>query len=262
MAIVTLTTDLGNTDYYAAALHGTLLRYLRDVTIVDITHQIEPYNILQAAFVLRQAFAHFPEGTIHLALADTYGGSRKQPLIASYRSHWFVAPDNGLLALLWEADEADAVWRTDPDLLPQVQPSLMAQPCVAAVVALALGKPPNSIGSPCTDFVRLSFGLPVLSRDFLRGEVIHVDHFGNCIVNISRHDFERIGNGRPFQIKFKRYDELNQLSQDYGSVDHGRMLCFFNAAGYLEIAINHAHAAKLLNLRVRDKVEVTFRSQA
>lgn len=259
MAIVTLTTDLGQRDYYAGAIKGALLRHVNPLVLVDITHQIEPFNVLQGAFVLRGAFTHFPEGSVHLALVNGYAGSETVTLITRYRNHWFVAPDNGLLPLLWEGDEAGETYRAQPERAGLELTVPLAQ-AVTAAALLASGRPVTEFGQPYSSYQRLNFGQPAAMRDTLRGEVIHIDHFGNCIVNIHKKDFERFGNGRAFTIQFKRYDELQQLSRHYGSVDQGQLLCFFNAAGYLEIALRYAQAAKLLNLRVRDIIMVTFRA--
>ncbi|MCS6916228.1 MAG: SAM-dependent chlorinase/fluorinase [Chitinophagales bacterium] len=258
MAIVTLTTDLGARDPYAGAIKGALLKNHPEITLVDITHQIEPFNVLQGAYVLRQAFAQFPENTIHLLLVNGYGSKEVSALVARFCSHWFVAPDNGLLPLLWEGAPAGEVYRVDPGLLELSDLKVTMPELTAAALQLAKGNDPSRFARPAAHIRELHFGMPVHGPDLLRGQIIHVDHFGNCIVNIRKEDFDRIARGRSFTVHFKRYDELHRLSSHYGSVEQGHMLCFFNTGGYLEIAINRGHAAKLLNLQVRDGVQITF----
>ena len=255
MHIVTLTTDFGTQDFYVGALKGALLSRFRDLQLVDIWHHIAPFDIVQGAYVLRHAWHEFPEGSIHLIGVNcVYDAGYR--FVAAYREgHYFLAPDNGVLALLFN------------DLQP---PELRQLPVAAkghflvknifadAVAHLAAGLPFEELGEhPAPLLQRISIQ-PVIMPSRIRGTVIHVDNFDNVVVNIRQEVFEKAANERSFSLFFRRNDPITKLSNNYCDVPIGEPLCLFNSTGYLEIAINLGRAATLLGLKVEDVVEVVF----
>jgi S-adenosyl-L-methionine hydrolase (adenosine-forming) len=253
--IITLTTDFGTSDYFAGALKGALLRRSPALQLVDISHDIQPYNIAQAAFVLQNAFPEFPEGSIHLVGVNCVYAPDFRFLAARCAGHFFLAPDNGVLSLLFgQLPEADVVALEILEREHFVVKNVFAE----AVQKLAAGLPFEEIGQPAGPLVERINLQPVLMPTRIRGTVIHVDNFDNAVVNIRREVFEKARNERDFSLFFKRHDPITALVENYCDVPVGEPLCLFNSAGLLEISINMGRAATLLGLKLDDVVEVVF----
>ncbi|MCB9314528.1 MAG: SAM-dependent chlorinase/fluorinase [Lewinellaceae bacterium] len=253
--IITLTTDFGTRDYYAGALKGALLRHSPDVQLIDLSHSITGFDIVQAAFVVGNAYPEFPEGSIHLiAVNCCYAGDFRFVAVRSH-GHYFLAPDNGVLTLLFEQ-------LTDSDIraLPPTEDLHFPVKNTFALAAqhLASGKPFEELGEPAGSLLQRITLQPVHTPTRIRGTVIHVDNFENAVVNIRRERFEQTVQGQPFSLFFKRNDPITELSKSYADVPVGAPLCLFNSAGYLEIAVNMGKAATLLGLKVEDVVEVVL----
>lgn len=255
MHIVTLTTDFGLQDFYVGALKGALLKRRPDLQLVDISHHIPPFDIVQGAFVVQHSWPEFPEGTIHLIGVNCVYDAGYRFVAACRQGHYFLAPDNGLLALLFDD-------LTPFDLrqlsVPDRGHFLVKNTFADAVLHLANGQPFEELGDyPAPLLQRISIQ-PVITPGRIRGTVIHVDNFDNVIVNIRQEVFEKVANGRSFSLFFRRNDPITRLSGNYCDVPVGETLCLFNSTGYLEIAINLGRAAMLLSLKVEDVVEVVF----
>jgi len=255
MQFVTLTTDFGTQDFYVGTLKGALLSRFPAARLVDISHDISPFDIVQAAFVVRNVWPEFPEGSIHLVGVHCVYDQGYRFVAARHQGHYFLAPDNGLLTLLFEQIEP-----ADLRLLPADPAEHFAVKKVfaEAVLHLAEGRLFEDLGEyPAPLLQRISIQ-PVITPTRIRGTVIHVDNFDNVVVNIHREVFEKARNDRAFSLFFKRNDPITQLSENYCDVAVGEQLCLFNTAGYLEIAVNLGRAATLLGLKVEDVVEVAF----
>ena len=253
MAIVTLTTDFGKSDYYAALIKGALLSRTPAVQLVDITHNLPPFDIVQGAFVLGNTFRSFPEGSIHLLSVNNYDGNLA--FIALEREgHYFVGPDNGVFSLIF-GNMGEQVYRLPYDA---GDPFPMKTVCCHAVDHIVSGKPLNEIGLPAGDVEQRIALQPVISQSQIRGIVIHVDQYENAITNIGKELFEKVGKGRDFSILFKRNDPIQQIHSIYHEVPVGEPLAFFNSSGFLEIAINMGKASSLLGLQIDDMVQVNF----
>ena len=253
--VVTLTTDFGTQDYYAGALKGALLRTCLGVQLVDISHAIKAFDIVQAAFVVQNAYPEFPEGSIHLVGVNCVYAADFRFVVARANGHFFVAPDNGLLTLLFEHLPDDDV-RALP--APEALHFPVKNVFAAAAAHLALGMPFEALGVPAGQLLQRIGLRPVILPTRIRGTVVHVDNFENAVVNIRRETFEATVKGQPFSLYFKRNDPITRLSHNYCDVPVGEPLCLFNAAGFLEIAVNMGRAATLLGLKVEDVVEVVF----
>ncbi len=257
MAIITLTTDLGSRDFYQSALKGSILSLLPTVTIVDITHEISPFNIPQAAFVLKNAFPYFPAGTVHLIGIDSVFSEDTRYLAMSYRGHYFVGSDNGIFSLLFEEDPTELVELNimqDLKFLHFPLTDIFAK----AACHLAHGGKTREIGLPTHPIEEKMSLHPVIDRDIIRGSVIHVDIFQNVITNISKELFTKIQRNRDFTLYFRRNESISQLSWHYNEVPEGEKLCLFGISNYLEIAINKGNASGLLGLNVGDIVRIEF----
>lgn len=253
--LFTLTSDFGTQDFYAGALKGALLRQCPEARLVDISHAIKPFDIVQAAFVVQHAYPEFPEGTVHLIGVNCVYDAQFRFVAARHKGHYFIAPDNGILTLLFEQlPEADV--RELP--LSENGHFPVKNAFAAAAAKLGAGQPLESLGSPAGPLLQRISLQPVLLPGRIRGTVIHIDNFENVVINIRRDVLEKAANKRTFSLYFKRNDPITLLGNNYCDVPVGEPLCLFNSAGFLEIAINMGRAASLLGLKVEDVVEVVF----
>ncbi len=253
MKPVTLTTDFGLQGYYLAALKGAILEANPGLQIIDVTHQIKPYDIVQGAYVLQNAYHHFPEGTIHLISVDNL--SAPLSLIAFQKDgHFFIGPDNGIFSLVFDQLPSD-IYRLEKIRGDHFPLNPMAAQAIAHITS---GKPLVEIGLPAGDTEERFALQPVISTSQIRGSVIYIDHYENAIVNIRQDLFEKVRNKRRFKLFFKRHDPIIQLSSNYYEVPIGETLCLFNSAGYLTISINMGKAASLLGLKMDDMIQVDF----
>ena len=255
MTLVSLTTDFGTRDPYAAAMKGVLLEGCPDARIVDLTHEIGPHDVLEGALFLAAAVPYFPAGTIHVAVVDPGVGTGRRGLVAATAGQLVVCPDNGLLTLLARryevtarAIENRALFRTP------VSPTFHGRDVFAPVAAyLACGGDVSKVGPPIEDLVRLPLPEPARSGGVVRGEVIHIDHFGNAVTNIDAPAFDALD--RPLAVAAGGR-ELGHLKLTYGDVPAGDALALIGSAGLLEVAVREASAADRLGLRLGDAVEV------
>ncbi len=253
MQLVTLTTDFGLDDYYVAMLKGAMLQRNAELKIVDITHKVKPYDIVQGAFVLKNAFDSFPPGTLHII---TVNNSPEQfSFIAfSHQDHHFIGPDNGIFTLMF-GELPSPAFRLDHDA---DSPFPLKNVLANAVDHLCSGKPIFEIGLPAGETERRIALQPVISTSQIRGSVIYVDHYENAVVNVPKDLFQKVRNDRKFALFFKRHDPITKLSRHYSEVPVGETLCLFNSAGFLEIAINMGKASSMLGLKLDDMVQVDF----
>ncbi len=255
MSLLTLTTDLGDRDFYAGALKGAVLRRSPDVQLVDISHHIKAFDIVQAAFVVQNVWQEFPEGTIHLVAVNCVYEAGYRFLALRHAGHYFLAPDNGLLSLLFADINPSELRLLD---CPAQGHFLVKNVFADASAHLLAGRPFEELGQPAPALQQRISLQPVVTPGRLRGTVVHIDNFDNAVVNIRREVFEQLANGRSFSLFFRRNDPITRLCDNYCDVPVGDTLCLFNSAGYLEIAINMGRAASLLGLKVEDVVEVVF----
>lgn len=257
MAIITLTTDLGYKDFYQAALKGSILKTLPDVNVIDITHEIEAFNISRAAFILKNCFYYFPEGTVHLIGIDTVYSERNKYLAVKYRGHYFVGSDNGIFSLIFEEDAQEIVEINIMQDLKFLHFPL-ADIFVKAACHLASGKPLQQIGIKTKEIEQRMNLHPVIEQNQIKGSVIFVDSFENVVTNVTKEMFTKVQNGRNFTLFFKRNESINQLSWHYNEVPEGEKLCLFGISNHLEIAINKANASGLLGLKNGDIIRIEF----
>ncbi|GIV58991.1 MAG: hypothetical protein KatS3mg043_0080 [Rhodothermaceae bacterium] len=258
--LLTLTTDFGTRDAYVPAMKGTVLSINPSVTMVDITHEIAPQDVMEAAFVLRGAVPYFPDGTVHLVVVDPGVGTRRRAVALRKRGHWFVGADNGLFPLLLDGPPDEAVelnrpafWRT-----PSPSDTFHGRDIFAPVAAhLTAGRTLADVGTPIETLQPLHWALPLIDEEGIQGWVVHVDRFGNCITNIPRQAFEKARNGRAIKC-FVGNTILQRLHRTYGEVASGEPLVLFGSSDFLEIAVNAGNAAELLGIRKGAPVNVVF----
>ncbi len=257
MGIITLTTDLGHTDFYQAALKGSLLNLDPAVKIIDISHEIPPFDIQQAAFVLKNAYLYFPKKTVHLIGIDSVYNKNTRYLAIKHKDYFFVGTDNGIFSLLFDEEPEEAVELTviqDLKFLHFPLTDIFAK----AAIYLAKGGKLSDIGHPIGEIQQRTSVQPVIDKNTIRGRVIYVDSFQNVITNITKELFTEVQNNRSFTVHFRRNETINQLSWHYNEVPEGEKLCLFGISNHLEIAINKGNASGLLGLHIGDIVRVDF----
>ena len=254
MPIVTLTSDFGWNDYYVALIKGAMLCEHQDLNIIDITHNINNYDIVQGAFILKNAYESFPKGTIHILSVNNFYDKKRKFLAIRYNEHYFIGPDNGVFSLLFDDSPKD-IYKLD---FQNKGTFPLKTVFSKAVGHIAGGMPFNEIGLPLKNVVERITFQPVISQAQIRGAVIHIDNYENVVINISRKLFEQVWEERKYEISFRRNDPITKIFNNYYDVPIGETLCRFNSADFLEIAINMGKASSMLGLKVEDTVQIDF----
>jgi len=251
MGIVTLTTDFGLRDSYVGAMKGVLLTVAPETRIVDLSHDVAPQNLLEAAFVVRGAWRFFPTGTVHVVVVDPGVGSSRAILAARGEGHLFLAPDNGVLWPVFEQGEAPEVRRLDAArfALPRVSSTFHGRDVFAPAAAhLARGFPFESIGPPHPTWARIAFPKPERGPDgSLRGSVVRVDRFGNLITNLGADLLGSLGAPETIAVTLGGV-EIRGLVATYASAPPGRRAALVGSSDLLEIAVPGGSAADSLGL--------------
>ena len=257
MSIITFTTDWGTRDFHIGALKGLLLSRISDLHLVDISHQVARHNIQQAAYIFKNAYHHFPAGTLHFV--GVYGQSKYEPQLIALKKngHIFIGVNDGFFSLVFDEMPIDVVtfgnWSEQGDLfdLPAI---------VEIASSLLSGRNLYELGERPDHIVQRSSFQPTIDEELIHGIVIYIDDYGNIVTNISRALFEEQRKGRSFEIVARKSQHsINKISHYYNSVEPGAALALFNDAGYLEIAINEDSALKLMNIKLNDNIRIEFK---
>lgn len=262
MAIVTLTTDMGLSDFYVAAVKARLISQLPDVQIVDISHDVAKFDIGQAAYLLRNIYNDFPKGSIHIIGVRPAFAAHRPHVLVKMEGHYFISADNGVFSFLFDSnpDEVyELIIKQDTDDLTFPTKNIFTK----AAIHLAQGGTPEVIGRPSEIKNRYTRLNPITNPDMIKGHVTHIDSYENVITNISREMFGDIGRGRDFEILFRR-TKIKQIHRTYSDVHPGEAVALFGAGGFLELAINQGTrqmgggAASLMGLKVEDMIRIEY----
>ncbi len=256
--IITLTTDLGYGDYYLSLIKAKIYSQDVDCQVIDISHEIDKFNLAEAAFVLKSVMSNFPKGTIHIVGVAAGAVDEGRHLVFSYLNQFIITADNGFFSLI--ADH-------HPDIVVELKINLDTNDVnfptrdlyAPAAALLARGVTPEVIGKQIQDYQKRAMLQPVIGDGFIKGSITYVDNYGNAISNINRELFKKVGKGRRFLIGFiqKGYD-IDVISSRYSDASEGDRLAMFNSAGMLEVAINHGNASHLLGLEKSETIIITF----
>ena len=247
MPLITLTSDIGKQDFLTGAVKGQLLRINKNFNIVDISHELSPFNYPQAAYVCRNAIKNFPADTFHIVLVNLFDKKPDQLLFIRHNNQYIGCADNGLITMILEEVPEKIV-------ALQLKPSEKKNTIYcAAVFAEAFqqildGKAMDEIGDSSVSIEVKNPLRPLLGPQFIEGQIIFIDNFENVIINITKEEFEEQRRGRSFKIVFKRDEIIEKISETYADVPESEKLALFNSANYLEIAINKGNAAGLFGL--------------
>ncbi|MBI5815554.1 MAG: SAM-dependent chlorinase/fluorinase [Nitrospinae bacterium] len=263
--IVTLTTDFGLSDPFVGVMKGVMLSINPSITLVDITHEINPQDVRQAVYVIGSAFEYFPKGTIHLCVVDPGVGSERKAVAFEAGGQYFIGPDNGVFTEVLRRTKVSASHEiTNPSvILPNQSATFHGRDVFAPAAAhLAKGTPLNSFGPPAENL--MSMDLPWEMRpapDLVVGEVIYIDHFGNAITNITRSLVERAAremDGAQVRIGFEN-GAIDGVLSNYSEADEEMSACaVFGSWDTLEIFVRNGDAAFIHGLEVGDEVQIRF----
>ena len=254
--IITLTTDFGLGDPFVGIMKGVILGIAPDVHVVDVTHDIRSYDILEAAFIIDSAYRYFPAGTIHVVVVDPGVGSARRPMVAAAREHVFVAPDNGVLSYILQSDSKTpappAYWIKNQSLfLNAVSQTFHGRDIFAPVAAhLAVGIPIDSVGPRILDFVKRPLPKPRPQGDKLVATVLRIDKFGNIITNLKRSHL-----GSDFAIRVAGLS-ITRLCANFSEAEPGEFFAVEGSTGYIELALNQGSAADRLNVGLGTEIEL------
>jgi S-adenosylmethionine hydrolase len=248
--IITLTTDFGTNDHFVGAMKGVILDIVPEAAIVDISHAVQAFDVLDGALAISQANSYFPNGTVHLVVVDPGVGTERRPILASSDGYHFVAPDNGVLSMVYAREERIHVRHITSDhyFRTPVSSTFHARD-VFAPVAAYLGKMVDShkFGDEIEDYVRFAAPRPKATGEGrLRAVVLKVDRFGNLITNITPEDVPALFAAKPGPFKIVVGSrEITAIHQAYAQGTPGEVFGIVGSMGYLEIVANRAAAAQI-----------------
>jgi S-adenosylmethionine hydrolase len=256
--LITLTTDFGTSDHFAGVMKGVILGIAPRVQVVDITHEISPFDIAEAGFVVAQAYPHFPRKTIHVVVVDPGVGSDRRPILVDAGGHYFIGPDNGVFTEIYAAEPRHKVrhMTNHKFFLPEISRTFHGRDVFAPAAAhLANGESPARFGKLITDFQRAHLLTPQrIARRVWTGNVVKVDRFGNLITNFHVREFADVTKN-PFEMR-AGLEPIHLLAHSYADTSVGDIFLIVGSSGHFEIAVNQGSAAKRLGCAAGSPLEL------
>ncbi len=275
MAIITLTTDFGLKDHFVGALKGSIYKELADAKIVDISHNISPFNIHECAYILKNSYKNFPEGTVHIVGVDAEPTPENQHIAILVDGHYFISANNGVVRLITSEIEAEKVVKID---IPNPEQGSFPVLDVFVKVAchVARGGTLEVVGKNFTELTELKVNAPSVTDNDNKivGSVAYIDNYGNVVTNIHKNFFDAYRKGRDFELNARtasiktihhKYSDIINFNLEKGKrAGAGSLLALFNTSDYIELAIYKSDlntvggASSLLGLDYRDTITISF----
>jgi S-adenosyl-L-methionine hydrolase (adenosine-forming) len=255
-AIITLTTDYGTDDHLVGTVKGVILKINPDVTIVDISHRVAPFDLLDGALTIGSAYSYFPPKTIHVVIVDPGVGTDRRPLLVSGQNQYFIAPDNGVLSVIYEREQNVVVRHANAEhyYLQPLSKTFHGRDVFGPVAAwLSKSYQTAGMGEEIQEYKKFALPRPKpwdggTKGPGLKGVVLRIDFFGNLITNFREEDVQdAIAEGGTINMETGTH-EVTQLVQTFAHGKPGVPIAYFGSCGYLEIAINKANASKTLGV--------------
>ena len=258
MAILTLTTDLGSTDYYVAALKGRILSSLPSANIIDISNDIPKFDHLKAAYLVRNAAKFYPKGTVHIIGVNNFKSNSNKLLIAIYLDQYFVSYDTGFFSLL--VDDAESIKIYEVPTPKVYYNNLMPfDDLIDVAIKIAKNISILTFAAETKDIKTQYVWKPILHEKSIHGNVVFIDSFDNVVTNISQETLSNYLHFKTFEIQLHlRKNVIRYISKSYADVSPGELVALINYAGYLEIAMNQGQAARLLGFKIGEKINIDF----
>lgn len=249
--IITLTTDYGTSDHLVGVMKGVILSINPDVNIVDITHSVLAHDLLDGALAIGQAYKYFPPKTVHVVVVDPGVGTERRPILVAGDTHYFVAPDNGVLSSVYDQTEALYVWNiiSEHYFRQPVSKTFHGRDIFAPVAAwMTKSWQSSAFGEPITDFTRFAMPKPKAAGNTLKGIVLRVDQFGNLVTNFRPEDVPALtAADAKFTIRAGK-GTVTKLVPTFASGTNGEAVGLIGSSGYLEICVNRANASRALGV--------------
>ena len=257
--MITLTGDFGLKDPYVAEMKGVILTINPKATIIDITHEVEKFNIRMAAFMLAAAAPYFSQGTVHLAVVDPGVGTKRRAILIQTKKSFFVGPDNGILILAAQNQGIKHVYQLTSHsfMLAKISSTFHGRDIFAPVAAhLDKGLPPSEFGPEIKDPINPEFNIIKRTNSSIIGRVMHIDGFGNIITNIN--ETEMIQNySETVNVTLHNFSLKLTFAKAYAQAKPNEPIALIGSHGFLEIALNQGSAAEKFRVKPGDKVTVT-----
>jgi len=255
--LITFTTDFGLSDHFVGVMKGVVAGIAPAARVIDISHDVAPYNVTEAAFVIAEAWPYFPKRTVHVVVVDPGVGSARRPILAEAGGHFFIAPDNGVLSMVFDAAPHKVrVISNTRFMRRDISRTFHGRDIFAPAAAhLAKGAQAATFGKLIHDYIRAGIARPArLGPNSWRGTILKVDRFGNLITNFAASEFEGI-NARPFEMRAGA-QRVHRLALTYAETEVGDLSVIVGSSGYLEIAANQTSAATILGCSAGAPVEL------
>lgn len=258
--LITLTTDYGTGDHLVGAMKGVIASILPEARVHDITHQVTPFDVLDGALTVANGYHYWPARTIHVVVVDPGVGTARRPLLVSAGTHYFIAPDNGVLSLVLERETEVRAWHITAEqyFVRPVSRTFHGRDIFAPSAAwLARNGQPESFGPEVTDYERFALPKPEISDSAIRGVILRADHFGNLLTNLRPEDAPRLASGARFRLKTGTA-EITRMITTFGEGAQGEPCLLEGSSGYLEIAANRASAAEITGAKAGSPCLIEF----
>jgi len=257
MPIITLTSDWQNDSIYLAVIKGFILKNSPTSQIIDLNHKISFMNIGEAAFVIRNSYKQFPDGTVHIIAVNSEATENQKHLIVEANNQYFISNDNGIFNLIFEEPVDNIIEIKNTETTSPTFPEL--EIFAKTACDIANGKNILEIGKKMSKFNKFFPLLAYSEEDVIEGKIIFIDNYQNLITNITKELFENMRKGRNFEITLKSIKhKIKIISENYNEIEEGELLAVFNYFGYLELAQAKGRLAELLQVSVKDTVRVKF----
>ena len=250
--IITLTTDYGTGDHLVGAMKGVILNINPDVNIVDITHDVMPYDVLDGAMTINEASRFYSNRTIHVVVVDPGVGTERRPLLVTAGTQYYIGPDNGVMSMVYEREKESLTVRhitSDHYFMQPLSRTFHGRDIFAPVAAwLSKSWQTNPFGEEIEDYMRFNFPRPKANGNTIKGIVLRVDAFGNLLTNLTAEDVPGIaaGDGK-FALRVGK-GEVSKLVGTFADGAAGEAVGVFGSSGYLEVAVNKGNAARVLGV--------------
>lgn len=257
MALITLTSDFGYSDPYLAGVKGSIYRQMPVVQLVDISHEIEKHDIAQAAFVVKQAFQNFPDGSIHIIGVKPHSNQSVDHVAIEYEGHFFIGADNGMFSLIFDDPPLKVI---SIEFQDTGQTNFPVRDVFAkAACHLARGGTIDLLGRPKNEILQMMVFEPIVQPSGIRGHIQYVDSYGNLITNISYTLFQQVSQAREVAVSLRSArHEVRGISPNASHVPEGELAAYFGNSNFLELGINSGSASQLLGIRINDSVLINF----
>jgi S-adenosylmethionine hydrolase len=247
MPLITLTSDFGEEDYLAGAAKGILLNTIPQAQLVDISHRLLPFSDHKTAYVVSHAVRYYPDNSYHLIMCNLYYHLPEYVLFVCHNKQYYLLADNGLITMILNTSPEEVV-KLSLNNIRQKNIIHLIEVFADAIQKHVAGEKLSEIGQLMDAVKSRNVLQPIRTDEYIDGQILHIDAYENVIVNITKDQFEEARKGRNFRIRYSRNDSIVRISETYADVTPGEKLALFNAAGYLEIAVNRGNAAGLFGL--------------